>query len=56
MSIEKYPFSFYFYIITNQNRTVLYCGVTNNLAARLKEHESSEGNRKHLPADITVII
>jgi putative endonuclease len=46
MPAEKHPFPFYFYIITNQNRTVLYCGVTNNLEARLKEHESSEGKRK----------
>ena len=43
---ERYPFPYYFYIITNKNRTVLYCGVTNNLSARLKEHESAEGNRK----------
>ena len=27
-----------FYIITNQNRTVLYCGVTHNLEQRLIEH------------------
>jgi putative endonuclease len=46
MSKEKYSFPFYFYIITNKNRTVLYCGMTNNIDARLKEHESSEGNRK----------
>jgi putative endonuclease len=44
--IEKYPFSYYFYIITNKNKTVLYCGMTNNLDARLSEHESSEGNPK----------
>lgn len=46
MTLEKYPFPFYFYIITNKNRTVLYCGMTNNLAARLKEHETAEGNPK----------
>ena len=46
MPVEKYPFPYYFYIITNKNRTVLYCGITNNLSARLKEHESSQGNRK----------
>jgi len=46
MPAEKYPFPFYLYIVTNQNRTVLYCGMTNNLEARLQEHKSSEGNRK----------
>lgn len=46
MSTEKYPFPYYFYIITNKNKTVLYCGMTNNLTARLGEHESSEGNCK----------
>jgi putative endonuclease len=46
MFTEKYPFPFYFYIVTNKNRTVLYCGMTNNLPARLKEHEDSQGSRK----------
>ena len=42
--IEKYPFPFY--IVTNQNKTVLYCGMTNNLHLRLEEHENSAGNGK----------
>ena len=46
MSTENYPFPYYFYIITNKNKTVLYCGMTNNLSTRLKEHENSEGNYK----------
>jgi putative endonuclease len=29
---------FYVYIVTNPERTVLYIGVTNNLAIRLTEH------------------
>jgi len=29
---------YYIYILINQNKTVLYIGVTNNLARRLKEH------------------
>jgi putative endonuclease len=33
---------YYIYILTNQNKTVLYIGVTNNLSRRLKEH--FEGN------------
>jgi len=46
MLMEKYPFPFYFYIVTNQNRTVLYCGMTNNLPVRLNEHENSAGISK----------
>ena len=30
--------NYYVYIITNQNKTVLYIGVTNNLQIRLQEH------------------
>ena len=33
-------YTFYVYILTNKNRTVLYTGVTNNLKIRLKQHES----------------
>ena len=32
-------YSFYVYIITNKNKTVLYTGVTNNLKRRLIEHK-----------------
>ena len=32
-----------FYITTNSNRTVLYCGVTNNLEQRLIEHFLRKG-------------
>lgn len=32
------PFTFYVYILTNQQKTVLYTGVTNNLQLRLIEH------------------
>lgn len=33
-------YTFYVYILTNKNRTVLYTGVTNNLKLRLQQHES----------------
>jgi putative endonuclease len=33
-------YTFYVYILTNKNRTVLYTGVTNNLKLRLHQHES----------------
>ena len=32
-------YTFYIYILTNRNRTVLYTGVTNNLKIRLHQHE-----------------
>ena len=32
------------YILTNQTRTTLYIGVTNNLERRLHEHSSNRGN------------
>ena len=33
-------YTFYFYILTNRNRSVLYTGVTNNLKIRLHQHEN----------------
>ena len=36
-------YQFYIYIVTNPERTVLYTGVTNNLAQRLIEHYSNRG-------------
>ncbi len=32
-------YTFYVYVLTNVNKTVLYTGVTNNLPRRLYEHE-----------------
>lgn len=32
--------NYYVYILTNKNKTVLYVGVTNDLAARLHQHVS----------------
>ena len=37
---------YYVYILTNFQQTVLYTGVTNNLAQRLYEHWLNRGNRK----------
>lgn len=34
--------TYYVYILTNKNRTVLYVGVTNNLSRRLSEHINHE--------------
>jgi len=36
--------SYFVYIMTNTNHTVLYTGVTNNLAQRVHEHSSGEGS------------
>ncbi len=33
--------SYYVYIISNESRTVLYTGVTNNLGRRLYEHRNN---------------
>ena len=35
-------YTFYVYILTNKNRSVLYTGVTNNLHKRLKQHEDKK--------------
>ncbi|MEZ4702248.1 MAG: GIY-YIG nuclease family protein [Rhodothermales bacterium] len=36
--------SFYVYILSNRRRTVLYTGITNNLAYRLQRHLSGKGS------------
>ncbi len=36
-------YQFFIYITTNPQRTVLYTGVTNNLAKRIIEHYSNRG-------------
>jgi predicted GIY-YIG superfamily endonuclease len=42
---------FYVYILTNQNKTVLYTGVTNNLEQRIIEHWSSRNCNTSLHQD-----
>lgn len=37
---------FYVYILTNQQRTVLYTGVTNDLRQRIQEHYAQRGQKK----------
>ena len=36
--------SYYLYIVTNYNKTVLYTGITNNLEQRIIEHCSGKPN------------
>jgi putative endonuclease len=42
----KRAYHFWTYIVTNPERTVMYTGVTNNLAQRLKEHYDNRGEEK----------
>ena len=37
----KAPDKYYVYLVTNQYRTVLYTGITNDLARRLGEHQNN---------------
>ena len=39
-------YNYYVYITTNQSKTTLYIGVTDNLARRLEEHYENRGNKK----------
>jgi len=39
-----YARGYYVYMLTNYNKTVLYCGVTNNLERRIVEHYVQRGN------------
>jgi putative endonuclease len=39
-------YNFYVYILTNQLRTVLYTGITNNIQRRLLEHYEHRGQGK----------
>ena len=38
--------TYYIYILTNQKKTVLYTGITNNLSKRLLQHHDDILNRK----------
>lgn len=39
--------NYFVYITTNQNKTVLYIGVTNNLSARLFQHQQNAAPYTH---------
>ena len=39
--------NYFIYILTNKNKTVLYTGVTNDLARRLYEHEQNSIPFRH---------
>ena len=37
--------TYYIYILTNKNHTVLYTGVSNNLARRVNEHQAGRNEK-----------
>jgi len=37
---------YYFYITTNPKKTVLYCGMTNDLEIRIQQHFENRGKSK----------
>ncbi|MFK7061481.1 GIY-YIG nuclease family protein [Flavobacterium oreochromis] len=39
--------TYYVYIITNKNKTVLYIGVTNNLKLRIQQHQDNIKSNKN---------
>ena len=39
-----YEHSYYFYIVSNYNRNIFYCGVCNDITRRLIEHKYSFGS------------
>ena len=44
------------YILTNERRTTLYIGVTNNLEGRLWQHRNKQGSRFTRQYNLTVLI
>jgi putative endonuclease len=44
------------YILTNERRTTLYIGVTNNLEGRLWQHQNREGSTFTRQYNLTVLI
>ena len=47
---------YFIYIVTNNENTVLYIGVTNNLESRLAEHYFNKGNPKTFAVNFIVTI
>ena len=47
MKLQNFIMPYYTYIITNERKTVLYIGVTNNLNRRMDEHWNNDGYPMH---------
>jgi putative endonuclease len=48
--------SLFVYILTNERRTTLYIGVTNNLEGRVWQHQNEDGARFTRKYNLTVLI
>lgn len=46
----------YVYILTNERRTTLYIGVTNNLEGRLWQHQNDEGSQFARRYNLTLLV
>ncbi len=44
------------YILTNERRTTLYIGVTNNLEGRLWQHQNGEGSNFASKYNLTILV
>lgn len=47
---------YWVYMMTNRNKTVIYTGVTNGLARRVREHRDKEGSSFAQKYNVTMLV